>query len=589
MKKIFKWLLSGFIALIALLLIVAVLLPFFLPLDKIKDFAAEKLGESIKREVKVEGISINIFKGVSLKKLYIGNRAGFTNAPFISADAIELRFALMPLIFERKIKIYKLVLVKPEIFIEKAPSGELNASDLLGAPGKKTEAPGKKEAPLDFTVSQFSVSGGKLKYIDRTGSKPMQSSLQNLDLDVSNIALKTWAPIVIKAGATAIYNEKPIQLGMSGKVSLDVAKEKIKISDLMTKIEGGSILLNSEVNGFKVPKITLKISSDGFAFDSISALIPAAEKKEKVVKHGELTASINNVMNSLPAGLVINGSLNAKNLSYKKMKIDEIAAKLDVASGVLILDLQDIKAYDGISSGKGRVNLKTPNLSYNMSKISLQGFNAAPFTNAMIGSFFPEHSGLANKVEGTLSFSGNLSGAGVEQPEILANLKGSGSVELKNGKIIDPKSIKSIGDKVGASLLKGDLTITSLTANLSISNKILRISPLKLKDGDVKADFTGSLDLGEMQYVSGNTLTVWLSPTAAKSLPKEYEMLKDKTGAASMDFELTGSLTKPIPLPKFGTLIKKTIEKEQEKATQKIKEEINKQGEQILKNLFKVK
>ena len=87
MKKIFKWLLSGFIALIALLLIVAILLPFFLPLDKIKDFAAEKLGESIKREVRVGGISVNIFSGVSLKKLYIGNRAGFTKAPFISADS----------------------------------------------------------------------------------------------------------------------------------------------------------------------------------------------------------------------------------------------------------------------------------------------------------------------------------------------------------------------------------------------------------------------------------------------------------------------------------------------------------------------
>ncbi|MCX5726586.1 MAG: AsmA family protein [Candidatus Saganbacteria bacterium] len=590
MKKIFKWLLSGFIALIALLLIVAILLPFFLPLDKIKDFAAEKLGESIKREVRVGGISVNIFSGVSLKKLYIGNRAGFTNAPFISADAIELRFDLWPLILERKIKIYKLVLVKPEIFIEKAPSGELNASDLMGAPGKKTEAPGKKgAAPLDFTVSQFSVSGGKLKYVDRTFGKPKESSLGNLDLDISNITLKALSPMTIKAGATGFYLGKPIQLGMNGKVEIDQEREKIKISDFTTRIEKDSILTNLEISGFKEPKVSLKISSTSFALDPLIALLSGSEKEVKAAKYGELTGTINKTMASLPPGLTLNGTVSIKNLSYKNMKIDDISAKLGVLSGISTVDLEGIKAYDGTLSGKAKVNLRAPGLSYSVSEIDLRAFNAAPFTNALISSFFPEQAGLANKVEGMLQFSGNLSGTGVEQPDILANLKGSGSIELKNGKIVDPKSIKSIGEKIGVSLLKGDITLSSLTAKLSVRNKMLNVSPLKLKDNDIKVDFDGSLDLEALSYVAGNTLTVWLSPAAAKSLPKEYEMLKDKTGAASMDFMLTGSLTKPIPLPKFDTIVKKVIEKEQEKATQKIKEEVNKQGEKILKDLLKIK
>ena len=76
-KKVLKW--AGIVvgALIVILIIAAIALPYFLPLDKIKDMAAQKASEAIHRQVKIGKVSFNIFKGIELKDLSVSNRPGF--------------------------------------------------------------------------------------------------------------------------------------------------------------------------------------------------------------------------------------------------------------------------------------------------------------------------------------------------------------------------------------------------------------------------------------------------------------------------------------------------------------------------------
>ena len=116
MKKAIKWIAITAGILVGLLIVGVVALPFILPLDKIKDMATTKISETINREVKVESISFNIFSGIELKGLSISNRAGFAKKPFVSADAIALRYAFWP-IFKRQVIIKEIRLVKPEILI----------------------------------------------------------------------------------------------------------------------------------------------------------------------------------------------------------------------------------------------------------------------------------------------------------------------------------------------------------------------------------------------------------------------------------------------------------------------------------------
>ncbi|MFA6549134.1 MAG: AsmA family protein, partial [Candidatus Margulisiibacteriota bacterium] len=138
MKKLFKWIGITAGILVVLLIIGVVALPLIFPLEKIKDYAVSRISETIHREVKIEKVSFNIFEGVKLEKLSIGNRAGFSNQPFVTADAISLRYAFWPL-FWRQIIIKEVRLVNPQVLVEKNARGEFNFSDMFSPAERKTQ------------------------------------------------------------------------------------------------------------------------------------------------------------------------------------------------------------------------------------------------------------------------------------------------------------------------------------------------------------------------------------------------------------------------------------------------------------------
>ncbi|MEE8638003.1 MAG: AsmA family protein, partial [Candidatus Margulisiibacteriota bacterium] len=166
MKKVVKWIaiIAGILVLVLIIGVIA--LPFVIPLERIKDFAVAKISETINREVKVEKVSFDIFSGIKLEKLSISNRRGFAKKPFVSADAIALRYAFWPL-FKRQIIVKEIRLVKPEILIEKSARGVFNFSDLIRrkAPPKKAKAEAK-EFPFSMIVDTFSIRNGRITYVD---------------------------------------------------------------------------------------------------------------------------------------------------------------------------------------------------------------------------------------------------------------------------------------------------------------------------------------------------------------------------------------------------------------------------------------
>ena len=123
-----------------------------------------------------------------------------------------------------------------------------------------------------------------------------------------------------------------------------------------------------------------------------------------------------------------------------------------------------------------------------------------------------------------------------------------------------------------------------------MSNKVAAISNLLLHNGetgDAKITFNGKANIGTMRFLRGNVLSLKLNPRLTKDLPKEYDVFKDKEGWAELEFELTGSLTKPIPVPRLEKPVQKIIEKEKERIKKEAEEQLKKQLEEKAKELFK--
>jgi len=555
--KILKWALIIAGVVIALLLVGSVLLTLFLPLDKIKDFAVARLSATLHREVRIEKVSFNIFTGVKLEKLYIGNRRGFSERPFVAADAIELRYAFWPL-FTRQLLIKEVRLVKPEVLVEKSSGGAFNFSDLMKAPSSTAvdraaqppaAAPGK--LPFSLIVSGFSLTGGRITYVDHSTGDT--SEIRNLNLKFSGFELFMLNPINYSVSADLIYQNKPVPVAVTGKLVLDITKGAVSLPDTTLSLAGQKASLTASLASRPSTTIDFSASSGGLSLDPLLAIFMTSSGAKKApAKPGELTATVNQALAAVPGNLTVRGDLDLANLTFQKFKTDKVAAHLSLAGKIVTIKIRQVRLYDGELSGSLSANLNVPGLAYSASDLRLSHFNAAPFANSVVGSFLtslPDYQDLLDKVYGTLDANASLQGRGVEPQDIMANLSLDGSLTLKNGELKRLKMLAEVGKTLKSNSLQGDMKFGSLYTGFSFKNQVASAKALKIEENDFKLYFTGAADLKSRKWVSGNRLTLKLAPALTVNLPQQFSVFRDNSGWLEMTFEMTGDLQKPLPKP----------------------------------------
>ena len=556
MKNVIKWAAIAAGTLLVILIIGIIALPFVFPLEKIKDFAAAKISETIHREVGIEKASFDLFSGIKLNGLYVGNREGYAKKSFIAADSIELRYAFWPL-FSRKIIIKEIRLVKPEILIEKNVRGEFNFSDMLqpkttGNRDVQSQVSGNAKPPFDLFVAAFSIKNGRITYLDRAAGT--SNEIRNFNVGISGFELALVKPIDFKVSADVTYQKKVVPIALSGKVGVSLVRESINIPDLSLSIAGETISAAGIISNWKTgPNVFLSIKSKSINIDPLLAIFAGGPRVEKAKpKPGELTRTINKALSAVPNKLHVEAKLNVENLSFQKFKIDKIAASLLLAGKMTRVNIQEVKIYGGSLVGNLIADLNVSGLAYEVKDLRLADFNAAPFTNAVAETFLtglPDHKGLINKVYGTLNVSTSLRGRGVEPQDIMANLMLDGSLALKNGELKRLKTLAEVGKTLKSNSLQEDIKFGGLYTAFSFKNRVVTARALKIDENDFKLYFNGGADLKTLKWVPGNRLTLKLSPNLTRDLPKELTIFRDKNGWLEMTFEITGDLKLPIPKP----------------------------------------
>jgi uncharacterized protein involved in outer membrane biogenesis len=421
-------------------------------------------------------------------------------------------------------------------------------------------------------------------------------------VNLSGISLVTKKPMKMTAGALALYEERPASLSLSGSISLDMNKSMAKLSDFNLIVAGEKISFDAGISGFdKAPELTLKVSSNKMDTNKILAIVTSSNIRPTL--YGQQTANLNKTFRSIPANLSLDASVLLQNVLYKEMKLDSISFKAAMSDKVVKISGLNIGAYGGKIQAGVTADLKVSGIGYSVSDLSAKGINATPGSNDIIGSFLtklPAYGELKNKLYGTLGFNVTLSGRGIEKEDIIGNAKGKGSFILANGKISKFNSLAAIGEKLSLKALQEDIQIEEFKSNFSFANKVVNISKLVLNNGDksdVKVAFDGSANIETLAFIKGNKLSLKLNP-ASNKLSSEYDAFKDENGWYSLDFEMVGSLKKPIPIPQLGKPVQqlmnnkkkelenaanKELEKQKQKAEQKAKEELEKKAKELLK------
>lgn len=556
MKKIMRYLAWGFLGVAILFFILALLLPFFFPLNKIKSFAEEKLSESINRPVKIEKVSFNLFSGIKLKNISIGNAKGFSATPFVQAESIDLKYSLWPLL-ARQLVINQISLVKPEVFLEKNSKGEMNTPKIQSAPAKKTASKKQKALPFSLLISDFKIINGKLTYIDQ-GQK---TELNHISLNLSGITFSILKPMELKLSANALYQEKVIPLILKSKVGFGLDEEKITLTDTILSAAGETLAFSGVIKNYsRAPNISFGLKSEKISIDTLLGIFGGASAIKTEKKENNITQSVNQFLKSIPANLIVSGRADLKNISLKDLKIDHALIALDLKNKLLGISLKEVSAYNGNLTAQAQLNLNQSGLGYTLQKIKLENFDAHPAVSALITSYLPNLLELKDKIYGQLNLNADLSGAGVEIPVILKNLKAKGDFSLVSGELKKLKIMESLAAQLKTPNLNQDIKVKKFAGDFSFAQNILTLSNLHLMDTDVRAKFDGRVDLAKQEYKKGCLLTIKLSPFISRDLGKAYDLLKDEEGYAEMEVIISGPLKAPIPTPKLDKPLKKALE-----------------------------
>jgi AsmA protein len=185
--------------LIVLLLLVAVLLPFFIDANRFKPQIESAAQSALGRKVAIGNIQLALFSGgVAVADISVSEDPAFGSGAFLKAKSVKVGVEIMPLIFSRQLHVTGVAIDQPEVTLLRAPSSEWNFSS-LGAKGTGSPASSSSSgSAADVSVQKIEIKNGKLT-VGQTGSNAKQRMYAQMNLTASDLSYTSQFPFTFAA------------------------------------------------------------------------------------------------------------------------------------------------------------------------------------------------------------------------------------------------------------------------------------------------------------------------------------------------------------------------------------------------------
>ncbi len=258
----------AWIALGVLTFIFAVILivPHFVDLGLFKSTYLPRVEEALNRHLDIGEVRLSLVPSPSIRlsNLKVFDGPAFANNTFFSAQQVQLRLRLWPLLHGR-FEVSELVLDKPIFNLLKKPDGTIHYSDIAGkntAPvsrrdvRRRTVAPRAVEtaAPPLLIPGKMRVRDGELNVVTK-GQAPVK--IKGIDLSLREFS--SDAPFPFRAsfsypGLRTVTLEGELNY-QEDKALLDLKNSRIKIQDLTLPVQGSV----SNLSG--TPRVNLNLNT----------------------------------------------------------------------------------------------------------------------------------------------------------------------------------------------------------------------------------------------------------------------------------------------------------------------------------------
>ncbi len=291
MKKLLKILVWIAGVLLVLLILLAIGLKLFFPVEKAKAMAVERGAKMLGRPIGVEDVDVSLWGGLGivLKDVTIGSPVEMEVGDLLSAEAVDLKLQILPLLSGRY-RIDKLVIDNPRIVMVKNADGANNYTFTFPektAPRVPTDqlTPETKAAAAAVSFEQFEINGGSLDYID--DSSQIRVYLKGLDLST---ALKNprqgfyESSGKVSVDSLLIITEKPLpslSIDLRYQADYDVAGRRLSLKEAELAVNKLVFSITAELaHGGDSFKARAGIKSKTISVEDLFSLLPADQLAE---------------------------------------------------------------------------------------------------------------------------------------------------------------------------------------------------------------------------------------------------------------------------------------------------------------------
>jgi len=532
MKKVL--IISG--AVVVVLLLIALALPFFISANTFKPILERDLSGALGRKVEMGNIRLSVWSGsVAVDSLSVADDPAFSSSPFLTARQLSVGVELLPLVLSRRIEVTSLTIADPQVRLLRAASGRWNYSSLGAASGSTASPtaapPSGPSATSGFSVGELKLSNGSMSVADVGSSKVRK--YENVGFDASHVSYKSEFPFHITAGTPG-----------GGTVKLDGKAGPVDATDVA--LTPFSLTVNIK---------NLDLASTGF-------IDPSAGIGGTIGFDGSLGSNGQQATSQ--------GRLQAENVRFApEAKPATVPVTIDYATAYDLHRSAGSLTHGEIHIGKALATLAG---TYDMAGVTISldmkmDGTAMPATDLQgvfpaVGLILPAGAALqSGTVDAALGFSGPVD-----------KLVIAGHVSLANARMTG----FNLGGEMGAlasfaggiSTSGADTEIQTLSSNVRVdaagtkfTNMNLVVPAIGTLTGNGTISAAGQLDCQMTAKLASNAVTNKVSNAVAKSkigtvlggllgsLTSGKGPGGTATGGVGIPFTITGTTAKPIFTP----------------------------------------
>lgn len=611
----------GLAIVIGLCLVVILFLPVLLDLNRYRDRYLPVLEQALHRPVDVQDVRLTIFPklGVRVRGMTVADDPAFSPTPFLTIPSVEVVVQWAPLL-SRRIQMERVLFQDATVHVIRTLNGVLNTATIgknsaLQPSGKgASRAEDSLESMLGvFAVERFSMTGGTLKYEDRSHEGSRFYQVDNLEFVTNSVKIGQMASIHVK-GMVMPYR---LFLEMNGRLgplqsTLDVPM--IDMVGRLGKVEAtarGKVMDGSLELDVQIPHV----STDDIPMDPALAKPVVlnhiqAHLIAPLVPNKRLAPSSEVRVDPLTLNLALGGSimhLSGKGTPGRLHLVGESSAVFSQDFPLAFsvqhpFSLEQIH-FETVIQG-ARVDLVSLNATAFQGRLEAHGMwdgtlSIPKFSNK--GNF--KHFAVEPLMQTVRSSSLSLTGTGELHWSIEGSLPPSGHpnmngpirLRIQNGQLVGFDLVQEIEEALQLPGLLGESTgatkFSLIDTKADLKETGLAIRQLILDAPDFSLQGMGNIGFDRALKLQGNLA---FSSAISDRIIRQFPLAKvaRQQRQLVLPFEVKGTLQEPalqLDTRSFGNQVKKNVERRLEKALQGDEQELQqllKDGEDLLKQLF---